>query len=390
MKIAYVYDAVYPWEKGGAQKRIWELAKRLADSHDIHLYGMHYWDGPPVIEREGVTFHGVCEPYELYTDGRRSIRQALLFAGRLAEPLIQESFDVIDCQQFPYFPVVTTKLHEVARQSELVVTWYELWDDYWYDYLGYKGIFGRLTEKLALELPKTIVPISPAIKRDLIGAGCSATLQTVPNGVDFGRIQAIDPADEHWDVVYAGRLSEHKNIGLLLEAIQHLATSGIDLNVAIIGDGPERDRLQGYATDLDVTDHVEFLGFLESADDVLSHLAASDVFVLPSEREGFPNTILEANASGTPCIVCDFEDNGGTAVVEDGETGFVAPPTAEGIAERIATVHSDPGLRRHLGDRAQEFGRQHDWERISDQMASVYQQTVGETARRTQTVEVKP
>lgn len=57
MKLALIYDAVFPWEKGGAQKRVWELARRLADDHDVHLYGMHYWDGPVVIEREGVSIH---------------------------------------------------------------------------------------------------------------------------------------------------------------------------------------------------------------------------------------------------------------------------------------------------------------------------------------------
>src|SRR6056297_1579194 len=103
MKIAFVYDAVYPWEKGGAQKRIWELACRLAADHDVHLYGMHYWDGPATIEREGVTLHGVCEPKELYVNGRRSIPQALSFAANLAPALLGEEFDIIDCQEFPYF-----------------------------------------------------------------------------------------------------------------------------------------------------------------------------------------------------------------------------------------------------------------------------------------------
>ena len=89
MKIAFLYDAVYPYEKGGAQKRIWELARRLADNHDVHLYGMHYWDGPPVIERENVTLHGVCEPQELYVEGRRSIPQAIYFAVTLLPTLLR-------------------------------------------------------------------------------------------------------------------------------------------------------------------------------------------------------------------------------------------------------------------------------------------------------------
>jgi hypothetical protein len=75
MKIAYVYDAVHPWETGGIQTRIWELARRLAGHHNIHWYGLHYWDGPAIREIEDVTHHGVTEPPELYTNGRRSIRE---------------------------------------------------------------------------------------------------------------------------------------------------------------------------------------------------------------------------------------------------------------------------------------------------------------------------
>jgi hypothetical protein len=51
MRICFVYDAVHPWEKGGAQKRVWELARRLANDHKVHFYGMHYWDGSETIEK---------------------------------------------------------------------------------------------------------------------------------------------------------------------------------------------------------------------------------------------------------------------------------------------------------------------------------------------------
>jgi len=379
MKIAFVYDAVYPWEKGGAQKRVWELARRLADSHDVHLYGMQYWDGPETIEREGVTFHGVCEPYDLYTDGRRSIRQALLFAGNLLSPLVHEEFDVIDCQQFPYFPVFATKFNELTSQSELLVTWYELWDDYWYDYLGYKGAFGWLTEQAVLKLPQTVIPISAAIEQDLVEAGCKAGMKTVPNGVDFYQLQEIDPAQKEWDLIYVGRLSEHKNVGLLLDTVQRLASSNVSVRTAIIGDGPERERLERQASEYGIADSVDFLGFLESSEDVFSHLKAADLFVLPSEREGFPNTILEANACGTPCIVADFENNGATAIVEEGQTGYVVPPTPAEIAKRVIAVQSDADLRRRLGNGAQEFGREHDWQSITRQIENVYQQAIGAT-----------
>ena len=371
--LAFVYDAVYPWEKGGAQKRVWELARRLADDHEVHLYGMHYWDGPEVIQREGVILHGVCEPYELYVDGRRSIPQAITFATRLARPLLHGEFDLIDCQQFPYFPCFTAKAHELLYDTPLVVTWYEVWDDYWYDYLGPKGVFGKAVERAAVRIPDVIVPISTFIRDDLEAIGRTNGLSVVENGVDYDGIQRVAAADDRWDVVYVGRLSEHKNVDLLLEAVALASDSiGRDVRSCIVGDGPEREDLERLAESLDVGDHVDFEGFVAEDDDVIARIKAASVFVLPSFREGFPNTILEANACGVPSIVVDHPENGSTAVVEDGVTGFITTPNAEAIADSIVRVLTDEGLRADLSDGAHEFGKAHDWDRIVDDLEQVY------------------
>ncbi|MGH9051466.1 MAG: glycosyltransferase family 4 protein, partial [Acidimicrobiia bacterium] len=78
LKIGFIYDVIYPYVKGGVEKRVWELARNLAAAgHDVHVFGMRFWHGPAVIQREGVHLHGVCRPMPLYTkSGRRSIRQA--------------------------------------------------------------------------------------------------------------------------------------------------------------------------------------------------------------------------------------------------------------------------------------------------------------------------
>ena len=373
MEIAFVYDAVFPWEKGGAQKRVWELARRLADDHEVHLYGMHYWDGPAVMKKEDVTFHGVCRPYDLYTDGRRAIPPAIQFAGHLAPALMKEDFDVIDCQQFPYFPVFTSKAHELFRDSTLVVTWYELWGDYWHDYLGWKGIFGKTIEQAIFNLPDHIIPISGFIETDLQAAGRTGDITVVENGVDYETIQRIEALDEEWDVVYVGRLSEHKRVGTRWEAVDIASEEiGMPVETCIVGDGPERDRLEREARELSVNDHVTFKGFVEADEDVIGTLKAGTVFVLPSIREGFPNTILEANACGVPSIVVEHPENGSTAVVEDGETGFVTQPNASAVADRIVEVLTDEDTREHLTAGARAFGEAHDWDVIVDEIEAVY------------------
>lgn len=373
MKIGFVYDAVHPYEKGGAQKRIWELARRLADTHDVHMYGMHYWDGPDTYDRDGVAYHGVCDPYELYAGGRRSIPQAIKFAARLTPHLLREEFDIVDCQQFPYLPIVTSKLHELVWESTVVVTWYEVWDDYWYDYLGWKGVFGRAIERATVDLPDTIVPISSAIRDDLADLGRTQGLAVVENGVDYHGLRELPAADEDWDVVYVGRLAEHKHVDWLLDAVKTASECvGRDIEVCIVGDGPERDALEAHAERVGVDDHVAFHGFVKADKAVIGHIKAADLFVLPSTREGFPNTILEANACGVPSIVVDHPENGSPAVVNDGTTGFVVAPTADAMADRIVDVLTDDELLETLSEGARQYGEAHDWDGIVDDLEQVY------------------
>jgi glycosyltransferase involved in cell wall biosynthesis len=138
MKIAYVYDAVYPWVKGGAELRIYELSKRFANrGHEVHCYGIKWWEGDKEILKDNVHLHGIFRPMPLYSGERRSIKEAIYFAIKVLSLLNQE-FDLIDCQEFPYLPCFSAKLASGLRRQELFITWHEVWGDYWYEYLGKK------------------------------------------------------------------------------------------------------------------------------------------------------------------------------------------------------------------------------------------------------------
>src|SRR5258708_27097416 len=80
-KIAVVADAVYPFNKGGKEKRIHEITKRLAaQGHEVTIYCMKWWKGEKVIVQDGVRLHAISPYYSLYAGGRRSILQAIFFA----------------------------------------------------------------------------------------------------------------------------------------------------------------------------------------------------------------------------------------------------------------------------------------------------------------------
>lgn len=368
MDICFVYDAVAPWEAGGVQTRVWELGRRLsARGHDVHWYGLRYWDGPAVIERDGITFHGVMAPPSrgLYVGGRRSIPEAVQFAARLVRPLLRRRFDVIDCQAFPYFPVFSSKLNAVTRGGTLALTWHEVWDDYWYEYLGrMKGAAGRAIERAAAALPDVHIAVSELTRRDVARFGADAEL--LPNGVDMDVIADAPPAETSVDVVFVGRLIEQKGPHLLIKAIDRLRGQGEPLRCQVIGEGPEYPRLKRLIGDRGLDATVRLRGPLETREEVLSVLKTAAVYALPSAREGFGITALEALACGTPVVTTAHGRNATTALIDDGRTGAVCPRTVAGIADGIRAA------RRCRRGACRRAAAAYDWTRIVDRAERLY------------------
>ncbi|MCD6255660.1 MAG: glycosyltransferase family 4 protein [Deltaproteobacteria bacterium] len=371
MKIAYIYDAVYPWVKGGAEKRIYEIGKRLADKgHEVHWYGIGWWfegNNGRTIDHDGIILHGVCEPMQLYVDGRRSIKEAIYFAGKLLPKLVKERFDVIDCQEFPYFPCFTAKVHSLFRRTPLVITWHEIWDKYWFEYLGKKGLFGWIVERLTAKLISKNIAVSERTKKDLESLGVK-NVKVIHNGIDFKKIKSVKPSEEESDIVFAGRLIKEKNVDVLIKAISLIKREISDIKCIIIGDGPEKEKLMKLAKELRVENNVKFVGFLENHNDVIAYMKSSKVFVLPSTREGFGIVALEANACGLPVVTVNHGRNAACDFV-NGENGFVCELSAEDIAEKILIgLEMGKIVRRKCVENAMEY----DWDGIAKKCEGIY------------------
>ena len=369
MRLGFVYDAVFPWEKGGVQKRLWELSYRLADDHDVHWYGLHYWDGPPVIERDGVTFHGVAPPQNLYVDGRRSIVEALSFATHLTKPLLGADLDVIDCQAFPYFPCFTSKLGAARNDASLCITWHEVWSDYWYDYLGSKGAIGKVVERACARVPDMHLAVSDQTKTDLETIGGS-DVRLLPNGIAMNEIRSAAVADVSVDLLFVGRLIPEKNPDLVLRAVDRLRETIPDVRCVLVGEGPERQSLERTVADRDLDENVTLSPFLESYEEVLGLMKAADTFVLPSRREGFGITVLEALACGTPVTTIDHPRNAARELVEEGKSGAVCEATPEALAEGVLRAGAVDG------DRCVETAKAYDWDRLAKRAEDLYLEAI--------------
>jgi len=362
MKIAYVYDNVYPYYIGGLEKRVWEVARRLAQrGHDVHWYAMKYWDGPDVLEKEGVYLHGVCEPKPLFVHGRRSVEEAIYFARNVFIPLARDNYDIIDCQNFPYFPCFSAKIASLLKKTPLVITWHEVWDTYWYTYLGKKGVFGKAVERITACLTDHNVAVSPKTKNDLQSIGVDKEITVIPNGIDFDSIQAITPSPEKTDVIYAGRLIKEKNIDMLIKAIELVKKELPDVQCTIIGEGPEKEALRTLTLELNLERNIRIKDFVTSQDDLFALMKSARVFVLPSVREGFGISVLEANACGLPVVTVEHSQNAAYSLIKNGENGFIAKLNVEDL-----TIHICKAL---YNTDAKEFtiisySKKYDWNNV--------------------------
>jgi glycosyltransferase involved in cell wall biosynthesis len=148
-------------------------------------------------------------------------------------------------------------------------------------------------------------------------------------------------------LLFVARLAELKGLSVLLAAVAALADDHAGLALTVIGDGPERRRFELLAAELGVADRVDFVGYRSQAE-VADHLAATDVFVLPSYAEGVPVTLMEAMGAGVPVVATQV--GGVSELVEDGTNGFVVRPgDVEQLTDRLHRLLIDPGLRADFG-----------------------------------------
>jgi glycosyltransferase involved in cell wall biosynthesis len=370
MKIAFVYDVIYPYVKGGVEKRVWELATRLSRcGHDVHLFGMKFWDGNDILISEGVFLHGVCPAKKLYFSGRRTVWQPLFFSMHLISPLLQERFDIIDCQQFPYFSCFSVKFVSIVKKIPLVITWHEVWGDYWYEYLGWKGFVGKTTERLVARLTSENVAVSKTTAKNLNNLGLHNEIKIIPNGIDLTRIKSISLSSESWDIIFVGRLIKEKHPDLLVNAITLLRHENPDIRSGIIGEGPEYLKIKLSIDGMKMNDTIQLCGFYGNHDDLISRLKSSKVFVMPSTREGFGITALEALACGLPVVTVDHPANAICDLITE-NNGFLSNLSAQDLSDKIRLALQNHSVMR---DACIMSAESFDWDGITSDIESYYQ-----------------
>ena len=192
-------------------------------------------------------------------------------------------------------------------------------------------------------------------RRELLAYGYFGPerIRAIPNGVKIppddpaarGRIRAELGLGDGPVLIVTSRLHPMKGHVHLLDAFAALRRDFPDSRLLVVGDGGERATLEEHARCLGIDETVAFTGFRTNVTDMLR---AADLFVLPSLREGMPNTALEAMAVGLPVVASGV--HGVPEVVADGETGLLVAPGDAGLLRgAIGRLLADPDLAAQMG-----------------------------------------
>jgi glycosyltransferase involved in cell wall biosynthesis len=206
--------------------------------------------------------------------------------------------------------------------------------------------------------------------RDLLGIDPQRIVR-VQNGIDLRRwtFREPSPPTDQPLILYVGRMSVQKRVGLVLRAVADLREAFPGIRLQLAGRGPLEAGLKTQADRLGLRDRATFLGV---RDDVPELLRQADVLVLPSLVEGTPNSVLEAMATGTPVVATRVQ--GTDELVRHDQDGLLVPPgDPAALGTAIGRVLSEPELGARLARSARaRVEARYDMERVIDQHLALF------------------
>lgn len=241
-------------------------------------------------------------------------------------------------------------------------------------------------DRLVLRRSDAVVPLSAELRDGLSPLwGMRSRLHYVPNGVDLSEVDAasepaelLEPRRVRGELIigYIGRLDAGKRLDTLVRAFHLLPMDRKHL--CVVGEGPERGKLEQLAASLIRPDQYAFLGF---RDDRMALLKSFDLFVLPSEREGIPRCLMEAMSAGVASIATDIP--GCRELIDGDSTGLLFRPgdhpTLSGLLLRLA---EDAALRVSLARAGREHVRgKYSAQAMADRYFALYEQLLHGPAR---------
>jgi glycosyltransferase involved in cell wall biosynthesis len=365
VRVCIVYDCLFPYTVGGAQRWYRNLAEQLAErGHEVTYLTLRQWPRGEAASVPGVEVVAVGPQLDLYVEGRRRTLPPVIFGLGVFWHLLRHgrTYDAVHTGSMPYFSLLAAAALRRRSGYKLFVDWIEVWTRrYWREYVG--RVTGEIGWRIQRRCARTrhtafaFARLHAERLKELGYRGRVVILDGLYAGGTPAQAEAREPV-----VVYAGRHIPEKGVPAVVTAFALARREVPELRAEIYGDGPDRDEVLSLIERHELDGSVSAPGFVEAAV-VRKAIGRALCFVLPSRREGYGLVVVEASAAGTPTVVVSHPDNAAAELVEDGRNGIVVKSTApEALAEAIVRVHE-------AGERLRESTRA--WYRENESRLSI-------------------
>jgi glycosyltransferase involved in cell wall biosynthesis len=355
LRICLVYDRLYPWSVGGAERWYRALAEQLAsDGHHVTYLTTRHWPLAKESLLAGVEVVALGTAHAIYFEGRRRSGPLLRFSMATAVFLLRHGgeFDAIHTSTMSGPGAMSCVLASVVHRRALVLDWWEVWTlDYWRDYAGRgSGTLGWLLQALLARAPHQPITYSQLHARRLRSLRPRGRISISRGPMHYVEVSTT-PAPAEQVVVYLGRHIPEKQVAAIPPAILLARSRLPGLRATLFGTGPDMAATVRAVHDAGLDDAIDLPGFV-SEDIAMDTLGRALCLVLLSRREGFGLVVVEAAARGVPSLVLSHEDSAAAELIEEGVNGFLCSSRDPGeVASAILRIyHAGYALRQRTLD----------------------------------------
>ncbi len=369
-KLALVSDWYYP-KVGGIEYSMDSLARNLKQlGHEVHIITRAYDDQPPVSLDDGLPV--IRLPGR--TIGGRLASPAAF--RELSENLKQQRYDIVHAHGFDSTLAIMSMYAGRKLNLTCIATNHSL--------LGQTLVRKPMLAlgSCLLHLVDAVICVSNPVAEET-RLMCSAPVYTVPNGVDqrspAGRaVEFFIKRRGRLLITTVSRLTQKKRVGDIVGYIAPRLLERFDhLHFVLVGDGPMRPGLERKAAALGIAEHVHFTGEVSRAS-VFHLLDQSDIFMLPSQREGFGITILEAFSKKVPVVARNH--SGVSDIISHNETGLLANDARE-MVTLLQRLIENRTMMSDLASRAYREVSKYQWPDVARSVSRIYDRLIDENRR---------
>jgi glycosyltransferase involved in cell wall biosynthesis len=346
MKIA-IFSELYSPSIGGMEVRYKALSKAFIErGHEVSVYSIgHEKNVSPHEKIDGVDVfrYPITKNYKepLIKSLKRAILPIFIYSFWVSKIAANEKFDFIIYNQWPLFHVAFSPKNSRHKSA---IDWCEIRN----------GKIYRFFQRSLPSLFRFNIAVSPSV-RDHIEKISGQSVYFLPSGIDRD-LYFQSSRSQRSSILYLGRIAEHKNIPLLIQAYELLRENGYQGNLLIAGEGPAFKEISALVSSSRYSNFINLLGLVNNEEKV-NLLGKCELLVIPSKREGFPNVVAEAMASGLPTVTSEYPENGTADVVSYYGCGLVSKPTAISLSETILSALNDwENLSAEAFRRSEELG----------------------------------